>query len=244
MVTGCALVCGRFRVSDPRKARAEAGFARVAEFPRRRLAGPGGFGKEKTFSRRTPGASGHCDGEGKKRQRTGAVQDAARGWGSVCAPSVLDCACPLALLEARPERQGTDRNKMRPRAPGHRRRRPPLPHFFLHRPAAVPHSRGMEPLTADEIRRAVQAALAEDIGTGDVTTLATVPENASATAVMVARESLVLAGIAFAEEAFTQLYLHCTSNGWCRTGRRRGRSASSCACRGRRAPSSARSEWR
>ncbi len=63
----------------------------------------------------------------------------------------------------------------------------------------------MEPLTADEIRRAVQAALAEDIGTGDVTTLATVPENASATAVMVAREPLVLAGIAFAVEAFEQL---------------------------------------
>lgn len=63
----------------------------------------------------------------------------------------------------------------------------------------------MEPLVADEIRRAVQAALAEDIGTGDVTTLATVPENASATAVMVAREPLALAGIAFAEEAFAQL---------------------------------------
>jgi nicotinate-nucleotide pyrophosphorylase (carboxylating) len=63
----------------------------------------------------------------------------------------------------------------------------------------------MEPLTVEEIRRAVQAALAEDIGTGDVTTLATVPENASATAVMVAREQLMLAGIAFSEEAFTQL---------------------------------------
>ena len=63
----------------------------------------------------------------------------------------------------------------------------------------------MEPLTAEDIRRAVQAALAEDIGSGDVTTLATVPENASATAVMVAREPLVVAGIEFAEEAFAQL---------------------------------------
>ena len=60
-------------------------------------------------------------------------------------------------------------------------------------------------LSADEIHRAVQAALAEDIGTGDVTTLATVPENASVRAAMVAREPLVLAGFAFAEEAFREL---------------------------------------
>ncbi len=63
----------------------------------------------------------------------------------------------------------------------------------------------MAPLSADEIRRAVQAALAEDIGSGDVTTLATVPENASVRAAMVAREPLVLAGFAFAEVAFTEL---------------------------------------
>ena len=41
----------------------------------------------------------------------------------------------------------------------------------------------MEPLSADEIRRAVQAALAEDVGAGDVTTLATVPAAARARAV-------------------------------------------------------------
>ena len=35
----------------------------------------------------------------------------------------------------------------------------------------------MQPLNPDEIRRTVQLALAEDIGDGDVTTLATVPEN-------------------------------------------------------------------
>lgn len=63
----------------------------------------------------------------------------------------------------------------------------------------------MAPLSADEIRRAVQAALAEDIGSGDVTTLATVPENASVRAAMVAREPLVLAGFAFAALAFTEL---------------------------------------
>ena len=63
----------------------------------------------------------------------------------------------------------------------------------------------MGPLSAEEIRDAVKAALAEDIGTGDVTTLATVPENARATAVMRAREPLVAAGLAFAETAFREL---------------------------------------
>ena len=42
----------------------------------------------------------------------------------------------------------------------------------------------MDKLTADEILRAVQAALAEDIGPGDASTLATVPENAPARAAM------------------------------------------------------------
>jgi nicotinate-nucleotide pyrophosphorylase (carboxylating) len=63
----------------------------------------------------------------------------------------------------------------------------------------------VEPLSAEEIRRAVQAALAEDIGSGDVTTLATVPEDATVRAVMRAREALVVAGLAFAEAAFREL---------------------------------------
>ena len=63
----------------------------------------------------------------------------------------------------------------------------------------------MDPLTHEEIRRAVQAALAEDVGSGDVTTLATVPENATARAAMKAREPLVVAGLAFAEAAFLEL---------------------------------------
>ena len=60
-------------------------------------------------------------------------------------------------------------------------------------------------LTAAEIRTAVLAALAEDIGPGDVTTLATVPEQSRARAVMRAREPLVVAGLAFAETAFREL---------------------------------------
>ncbi len=60
-------------------------------------------------------------------------------------------------------------------------------------------------LTAAEIRRAVRAALAEDLGSGDVTTQATVPTNAQSVALMRAREPLVVAGLAFAEAAFRQL---------------------------------------
>ncbi len=63
----------------------------------------------------------------------------------------------------------------------------------------------MEPLSAEEIRRAVQAALTEDIGPGDATTLATVPEQAVAQAAMVAREYLVVAGLALAVAAFDEL---------------------------------------
>ncbi len=60
-------------------------------------------------------------------------------------------------------------------------------------------------LSAAEIRHAVRLALAEDIGGGDATTLATVPANATAKAVMRAREPLVVAGIGFAETAFREL---------------------------------------
>lgn len=60
-------------------------------------------------------------------------------------------------------------------------------------------------LSAPELRAAVRAALAEDIGTGDATTLATVPPGLSASALMRAREPLVVAGIEFAEIAFREL---------------------------------------
>ncbi len=62
----------------------------------------------------------------------------------------------------------------------------------------------MEPLSKEEIQQAIKAALAEDIGSGDATTLATVPESTMATAEMRAREPLVVAGLDFAEAAFIQ----------------------------------------
>ncbi len=60
-------------------------------------------------------------------------------------------------------------------------------------------------LSAVEIRRAVRLALAEDLGSGDVTSLATIPATARSVALMRAREPLVVAGISFAEAAFRQL---------------------------------------
>ncbi len=63
----------------------------------------------------------------------------------------------------------------------------------------------MDPLTNEEIRSAVRLALAEDIGAGDATTLATVPETAVMKAVIRAREPLVPAGLAFAVMAFHEL---------------------------------------
>jgi nicotinate-nucleotide pyrophosphorylase (carboxylating) len=60
-------------------------------------------------------------------------------------------------------------------------------------------------LSAAEIRRAVRLALAEDLGRGDVTTLATIPAAATSIALMNAREPLIVAGLAFAESAFRQL---------------------------------------
>ena len=63
----------------------------------------------------------------------------------------------------------------------------------------------MDSLSPDEIQRAVRAALAEDIGSGDVTTLATVSETARARAAMVARQALVAAGLDFAATALREV---------------------------------------
>ena len=85
------------------------------------------------------------------------------------------------------------------------------------RPVFV-HRAGVEPLSAEEIRRAVALALAEDIGTGDATTLAAVPETTQARGVVRAREALVVAGLALADVAFRALdpsvqVTHATEDG-------------------------------
>lgn len=64
----------------------------------------------------------------------------------------------------------------------------------------------MELLPKSEIQRAVKLALSEDVGSGDATTLATIPSNALAEAKMVAREELVVAGLDVAVETFQQVF--------------------------------------
>jgi nicotinate-nucleotide pyrophosphorylase (carboxylating) len=62
------------------------------------------------------------------------------------------------------------------------------------------------PLDSLSVRRAVEAALAEDLGrAGDVTSAATIPAEARATAAIVARAAGRLAGIQLAEAAFAAL---------------------------------------
>ena len=53
-----------------------------------------------------------------------------------------------------------------------------------------------------DIRALIDLALAEDIGTGDITSLATIPADRTATAVMLAKDTGVLSGIDVAEEVF------------------------------------------
>jgi nicotinate-nucleotide pyrophosphorylase (carboxylating) len=53
-----------------------------------------------------------------------------------------------------------------------------------------------------DIRTLIDLALAEDIGTGDITSLATVPADRTATAVMLAKQDGVLSGMAVAQEVF------------------------------------------
>ncbi len=84
--------------------------------------------------------------------------------------------------------------------PAHRVARSPLAVFL-----PVFHASGMNAPAREEICRAVRFALSEDVGSGDVTSLSTVPEGAQARAKMVAREMLLVCGLSLAEEAFRQV---------------------------------------
>ena len=55
------------------------------------------------------------------------------------------------------------------------------------------------PLFREELRHFVRNVLDEDIGSGDLTTLATIPADATLRAQMNARETMVIAGIDIAE---------------------------------------------
>jgi nicotinate-nucleotide pyrophosphorylase (carboxylating) len=63
----------------------------------------------------------------------------------------------------------------------------------------------MTQVPAGWLKRTVARALAEDVGAGDVTTAAVVPEGRKGRAVLVARQDLVLAGTAAFGEVFAQV---------------------------------------
>jgi nicotinate-nucleotide pyrophosphorylase (carboxylating) len=63
----------------------------------------------------------------------------------------------------------------------------------------------MQPLPPDAYRDIVRRALAEDLGTGDVTTEATVPSTQRARGVFLVKAPCVLAGLDVAAETFRQL---------------------------------------
>jgi nicotinate-nucleotide pyrophosphorylase (carboxylating) len=60
-------------------------------------------------------------------------------------------------------------------------------------------------VTTDAVERVVHAALAEDVGAGDVTTEATVPTDAVGTAALVVKEAGVVCGLRVAEATFRAL---------------------------------------
>lgn len=78
----------------------------------------------------------------------------------------------------------------------------------------------MAPLLPHEIDRFVRDALTEDLGTGDVTSLATIPPDATARAAMVARVPLVVAGLDLAAAAFRELSPAVTVSSLVPDGRR------------------------
>ncbi|MGD0649753.1 MAG: carboxylating nicotinate-nucleotide diphosphorylase [Verrucomicrobiia bacterium] len=66
----------------------------------------------------------------------------------------------------------------------------------------------MSTLALDVIRSIVRAALAEDIGAGDITSESAVPADLRADAVIIAKELCVVAGLPFVEVVFTELDPH------------------------------------
>jgi nicotinate-nucleotide pyrophosphorylase (carboxylating) len=79
-------------------------------------------------------------------------------------------------------------------------------------------SQTFEPLALDEYRDLVRRALAEDIGSGDVTTAGTIDVNRRACAVVLAKSRCVIAGLDVAIEAFRQLDQSLHSNVYRRDG--------------------------
>src|SRR2546427_8186337 len=66
----------------------------------------------------------------------------------------------------------------------------------------------MTPLTPETLESLVLTALAEDIGAGDVTTESAIPADLRATAVIIAKEPCVVAGLPLVEAVYPELDSH------------------------------------
>lgn len=77
------------------------------------------------------------------------------------------------------------------------------------------------PLRRAEFADLVAQALAEDLGSGDITTLAIVPPDVDATSVLVAKSACVVAGLAVAEEVCRQVDERLQWRAQCADGDRR-----------------------
>jgi nicotinate-nucleotide pyrophosphorylase (carboxylating) len=82
----------------------------------------------------------------------------------------------------------------------------------------------LEPLAPDSYRDLVARALAEDVGSGDVTTAATVDRDRQSRGVLLAKSRCVVAGLDVAAETFRQLdpnvriQIHHRDGTWCEPG--------------------------
>ncbi|TAN57465.1 MAG: carboxylating nicotinate-nucleotide diphosphorylase, partial [Magnetospirillum sp.] len=71
-------------------------------------------------------------------------------------------------------------------------------------PSSLPP--GLDEVT---VRRVIETALAEDVGAGDVTSQAVIPESTRFSGIMAAREPMVLAGLSLAERVFLMVEPAC-----------------------------------
>ncbi len=65
--------------------------------------------------------------------------------------------------------------------------------------------RGVDPPEEAAVERVIAAALEEDVGTGDITTLSVVPPDTTCTAVVIAKEEGIVGGLVVAEKVFRRL---------------------------------------
>lgn len=84
----------------------------------------------------------------------------------------------------------------------------------------MPPSKLPEGLDEADVQRVIDAALAEDVGDGDITSASVVPQETRFKGVMAAREPMVLAGLSIAERVFARVEPTCVFTPLARDGER------------------------